>query len=229
MNDTIKATLYATYDGVTYVSETKEYSVAEYCYNMLDKYYTDEYAELRTLLVDLLNYGSASQQYTNYKTDALVNANLTEQQKSWGTTTDRTLNTVQNLEYETIDNPTVQWKSGGLNLQKSVTMRFKISADNIENLTVKVKNDTGEEITIVSDTFEATDGGYYVYFKGLNVGQMSESVYLTVYDGETAVSNTIRYSIESYAYAKQNSTDTNLSALIKAMMKYGDSAYAYVN
>lgn len=229
MSDTIYATLYATYNGEEYASEVREYSVATYCYNMLDKYNTNEYAELRTLLVDLLNYGAASQVYMDYKTDNLVNASLTEEHKAWGTSTERTLETVQNLEYETIENPTVQWKGGGLNLQKSVGMRFKITADNIENLTVKVINDIGEETVITSDTFEATEGGYYVFFEGLNASQMSDVVYLTVYDGEIAVSNTIRYSIESYAYAKQNSTDTNLAELVKAMMRYGDSAKAYVN
>ena len=229
MNDTIYATLYATYNGVEYASETREYSVATYCYNMLEKYNTSEYAELQTLLVDLLNYGAASQVYMDYKTDNLVNANLTEEQKAWGTSTERTLETVQDLEYKTIENSTVQWKGGGLNLQKSVGMRFKITADNIENLNVKVTNDIGEETIITSDAFEATEGGYYVFFEGLNAGQMSDVVYLTVYDGDTAVSNTIRYSIESYAYAKQNSADTNLAELVKSMMRYGDSAKAYVS
>lgn len=37
MNDTIYATLYATYNGVEYASETREYSVAEYCYSTLNK------------------------------------------------------------------------------------------------------------------------------------------------------------------------------------------------
>ena len=108
-------------------------------------------------------------------------------------------------------------------------MRFKISADSIETLVVKVTNDAGDETVISSDAFEATNGGYYVFYDGMNANQMSEAVYLTVYDGDIAVSNTIRYSIESYAASKQNSDDTNLSALVIAMMKYGDSAYSYVN
>ncbi len=229
MNDTIYATLYATFDGEEYSSATREYSVATYCYNILNKYNTPAYAELLTLLVDLLNYGSASQIYMNYNTDALVNANLTEAQKEWGTSEDRELVTVQNLAYEKIENPTVSWKGGGLNLQKSVSMRFKIDATDITNLTVKVTNDKGGEAILTPDTFEATTGGYYVYFKDFNAGQMSEVVYLTVYEGDVAVSNTIRYSIESYAYAKQNDADEKLSNLVKAMIKYGDSAYEYVN
>jgi hypothetical protein len=42
------------------------------------------------------------------------------------------------------------------------------------------------------------------------------------------VSNTARYSVESYAYTNQNSTDTNLAKLVKAMIRYGDSAVAFV-
>ncbi len=52
---------------------------------------------------------------------------------------------------------------------------------------------------------------------------------MTIYDGDTAVSNTARYSIESYVYEAQNSTDENLSSLVTYMIKYGKSAYAYAN
>ncbi len=229
INDTIYATLYATYNGVEYASVTKEYSVATYCYNMLGKYITEEYAELQTLLVDLLNYGSKTQEYLNYKTDALANAQLTEEQAAWGTNIERTLETVQNTQYETIENPSVLWKGAGLTLQDSIAMRFKIVADNIENLCVKVVNANGEWI-IPSSAFELIEeGSYYVYFDTLSAAQMSEPIYLTVYNGDVAVSHTIRYSIESYAYAKQNDQDTKLVELVKAMIKYGDSAYAYVS
>jgi len=56
-------------------------------------------------------------------------------------------------------------------------------------------------------------------------------VYFTVYRGNTVVSNTVRYSVESYAYAQANKAepDASLLALLKVMMKYGDAAYDYVN
>lgn len=226
MNDTVTATLYADFDGVEYKSEAKEYSVATYCYNMLAKYSTEEYAKLRTLLVDLLNYGAGSQLYTDHNTQSLVNANLTESQQLWATAQTPVYKTVQNLEYKTVDNPTVQWKGGGLNLVDAVTMRFKLSAESYEGLSVRVETDD-RVWEIPREDFAETAGGCYVYFSGLNAGEMSESVYLTVYRGEEAVSNTLCYSIESYAYAKQNSQDASLTALLAAMMKYGNSAYAY--
>ena len=82
---------------------------------------------------------------------------------------------------------------------------------------------------ISSESFEATSGGYYVYFNGLNAAQLSDPVFLTAYQGDTAVSNTICYSVESYAYAKQKGPDSKLKDLLDAMMKYGNSAYAYTH
>ncbi len=228
MNDTLKATLHAEYNGVDYISETREYSVATYCYNMLNKYTDPAYREIQTLLVDLLNYGAMSQKYTGHNKDNPVNSKLTDAQKAWGTGETPTYETVQNVAYKTIENPTVTWKGGGLNLVDAVTMRFKITADSYENLEVKVETD--DRIwTISYEEFSETTGGYYVYFSGLNAGEMSEPVYLTVYENGEAVSNTLSYSIESYAYSKQNSTDTNLTNLLEAMMKYGKSAYKYAN
>lgn len=229
MNDTILATLYAEFNGVEYASEVKEYSVAQYCYNLLSKYSGDENAKLRTLLVDLLNYGSASQLYTNHNTESLANIELTEEQKGFATANEPTRTTVKNTAYKTIENPAVTWKGAGLNLQKSVTMRFKIAADSVDGLSVKVESESGGKWTIPTESFIKTDGGYYIYFNRFNAGQMREPIYLTVYRGDTAVSNTIRYSVESYVYSKQGSVDTALNNLLGAMMKYGNSAklYAY--
>ena len=228
MTNTIYATLYATYDGIEYVSATREYSVAEYCYSMLELHAADKYAELRTLLVDLLHYGGQSQLYTNYNTSNLVDAKLTDEQRLWGTSDAPILHNVLNTAYQTVENPTVKWKGAGLILNDSITMRFKLVADDVEGLSVKIKSATNEWI-IPSEKFIEKDGMYYVYFNSLNAGQMSENVYLTVYDSDVRVSNTVCYSIESYAYEKQNSTIEHLSDLVMTMMKYGKSAYAYVN
>ena len=225
MNDTITATLYASCGESTVKCETRDYSVATYCYNILSKYTGAKCDELRTLVVDLLNYGAESQKYSGHNVDALVNAALTEEQKAWGTSENRTLTTVQDIAYATIENPTVDWKCAGLNLVNSIAIRVKISAENVENLSVRVADDYGNVVT--STKFVKTEGGYYVYLDMLAAAQMSEVLYMTVYEGETPVSNTARYSIESYAYSKQDDSDAQLVELVKAMMKYGDSAKAY--
>lgn len=228
MNDTISATMYATKDGELYASATRTYSVAEYSYSMLELYSADQYAELRTLLVDLLNYGAASQWYTGYNVDNLVNENLTDAQKQWGTAETPALESVLNTAYETVESPKATWRGAGLQLNDAVSVRLSFKTDNVENLKVVVKTDS-QEWTLDTDEFVENNGAYYVYFNGLHAGQMRETFYITIYEGNTAVSNTARYSIESYAEQKVNDFDLDLADLVVAMMKYGDSANAYIN
>jgi hypothetical protein len=192
----------------------------------LDKSAVAANETVRTLLVDLLNYGAAAQTYRNYNTKNLVNSKLTNTQKAWGTGSLRPLETVLNTEDKVISNPTVSWKGAGLILENAVVLRFKIATDSIDGLTVKIRRSGASTATILSSSFEKTDGGYYVYFDGLDASEMSKTVYVTVYKGETAVSHTLTYSIESYAYSKLG-TGGSLTALLSAMIKYGDSAKAY--
>ena len=229
MNDTIYATLYAEFNNIEYASETKEYSIGEYCYSMLGQYSTKEYEELRTLVVDLLNYGSEAQNYTSYNVTNLANQSLTEEQNAWATTEALPLETVFDKQYKTVESPSVLWKGAGLKLEDSITMRFKIETDSLENLVAKVVSESNQEWSIASSAFEVCDGGYYIYFDGLNAGQMREVVYVTMYKGTEVVSDTLCYSIESYAYAMQDLEDEKLKSLLDRMMKYGDSAYEYIH
>jgi len=230
MNDTIYATLHATYEGQDVASQTREYSVATYCYSMLSEYSADTYAEFRTLLVDLLNYGAESQKYMSYKTDALVNAELTETQKGWGTSEMRELVSVMNKQYEIAETPDVLWKGATLILGDSITMRFKVQSEDLSGFELKIHSQSSRTWTLTPEEFEAIsteDNMYYVYFNGLKAGEMSEPIYLTFYNGDTKVSDTVCYSVESYASEMQN--DASVGALVKAMMCYGDSAKEYAN
>ena len=96
-------------------------------------------------------------------------------------------------------------------------------------LKVKITSDEGNW-TIDSSKFVAADAAdtYYVMFNGLNAAQMSLPIYATVYDANNnAISNTLQYSIESYAASMQGGSDTALAKLTMAMMKYGNSAKIY--
>lgn len=227
MNDTIEATLHLNILGEAYSGNTQNYSVSTYCYRTLSTYSADEHAELRTLLVDLLNYGAASQTYVGYKTNDLVNANLTDAQRAWGTASDRTLTTHKDVNYVVRDDATVSYTGVGLSLRDSIAIRFKINAQDVTGLSARVISTLGVR-NIPASQFEETTGGYYIYFDYLTAAQIGEAVYVTIYDGETPVSNTFSYSVESYAYSKQNDADEKLSALVLAMVRYGDAAKAYV-
>lgn len=231
MNDIIYANLCGIKGGANYKSQTCEYSVGRYCYNMLSKYGDDSNAKLRTLLVDLLNYGAEAQAYTSYNTDNLVNAYLTDTQKAWGTSTEVVTQSDKDLKYKVIDNPTVKWKGAGLYLEESATLRFTIQTDNIKDLVVKATCGT-TTVEIPASRFVKRDGSedtYYVYVRGFNVTKMRDTVYLTVLNGDTEVSNTICYSVESYANVQIGGSDTALSNLLIAMIKYGDATKAYAD
>jgi len=229
IGDTITATLYATYNGELYCSAPIEYSVARYCYNMLGKTEGNPaYDKLRTLLVDILHYGAESQRYTGYRTEELCNSRLTESQLACGTELTRELVNHKDLEHEVVENPTVQWKGAGLNLKESVAIRFRLEAESYEDLEVRVTL-AGRTFKFFSSDFDYRDDGTYVHFTYLNAAQLSEPVYITAYRDGVQVSNTLCYSVESYAYSKQTvTTIPYLASLVERMMCYGDSAKAYV-
>lgn len=227
MNDIIYATLCGTKDGASYSSQTIEYSISKYCYNMLEKYGDEQNTKLRTLLVDLLNYGAQAQLYTDYNAENLANANLTETQKTWGTDEMRKLVSHKNLKHSTVENPTVSWKGAGLYLDETATLRFTVKTDDVSGLSAKVVCGEKEWFVPGSEFVLRSDASYYVYVNGIKVTQMSEPIYVTVYDGENAVSNTICYSVESYVVEKYAGTDESLKDLLVAMIKFGDAAKAY--
>ena len=79
LGDVIYFAVYARLTDGTY-SYTKlyNYSPKTYAYNQLKT----GSAEMKALVAAMLNYGAAAQNYFNYKTDALVNADMTEEQKA---------------------------------------------------------------------------------------------------------------------------------------------------
>lgn len=213
MGDKVTYTISATYNGATVTSPAKEYSILDYCTWVFEN---SSDAKLKTLATDLLNYGAAAQTYKDYNTEALVNDGIDQSVA----TADRTLVPVT-LKGTEITDPAVNWTGATLVLENAITVRLKFTAASVEGLTVKIN---GEPVEPVS----AGAGVWYVYYNGLNAAQLSQEIVAQVFNGDTAVSNTLTYSVESYAdYQVKNSSDANLIALVKAMMKYGDSADNY--
>ena len=221
IGDAVNVTLNATLNGEQY-QIGYEYGVAAYCYSMLAK--TDD-SELKTLLVDLLNYGAAAQEYASYKNSTLCNADLTEEQRSWGTQTVPAVSSVLNTKYATVENAKAKWKGASLYLENNVSIRARFAAESIEGLSVKatIGDNTYVITEFVADA--ANPGSYFVYFDQINASQMRETVYLTVCEGDTAVSNTVTYSVESYVAAKLNDSNVKLANLVASIIKYGDAAY----
>ena len=213
MGETVTATLYATLDGETVTSEPVDYSVLTYCNN---KFGVN--TELDTLLADLLNYGAAAQTHLG-ETENLVNATVNQ---SLATVAKPDMESDLDQNVAVVENPAATWKSATLVLENAITVRLKFEAESVEGL--KVQFQAAGATWTTTDFVAAGDNTYYVYFNGLHAGQMREIINATVYRGNNAVSNTLAYSIETYAYKMQAVEEKALGELVIRMMKYGDSA-----
>ncbi|MBR4733973.1 MAG: BspA family leucine-rich repeat surface protein [Lachnospiraceae bacterium] len=220
--------------GRDVMGEAFTYSVTDYCYNMLNKetYQTEEWAPFRRLLVDMLRYGDAAQTYKN-NVGVLAGQFLSEEQLAMGTdvTIPMNYNNVKDVNFDTVadSDRKATIVTAALYLEAAVNIQFKFTAEDLTGLKVVISDENGvlAELTPNPLWIDA-NGRYYVTFGGLNAGQMRKTVYATVMQGSKAVSNTMCYSIESYAASQSNSTVENLPELLHAMMRYGDSAKAFV-
>ena len=228
MNDKVTAVLHAKNSNGEYISPEKVISVREYAYTMLDRYSSDEHSKLRTLLVDLLNYGSATQKYMGYQTDNLANSDLTAVQNSWASKDTKEFKNIRKFDYKTITNPTVQWNSCGLVLGNSIMFKVKFTANNVENKTVEIALRNVKFTYDKNDFKDNGDGTYYVYCNELFAHEVSDEILLTVYENGVPCSNTMLFSVESYArLVRDNYKGTPLDEMITTMMLYGNSAKEY--
>ena len=214
-------TLYGTANGTQY-TKAVEYSVYRYCSSQYNKT-TD--ASYKTLLTDFLNYATALQIYTAYRTDDLANAGFDQTYAS--ATLAEPVNQL-NAKFTVIENPAVKWNAVTLAIRDTVNVRLKFTAADINGLTVKfVINGT----EIVKSEFTPVEGSanqYYVYFGDILPKEMRTPFTATVYKDGVAVSNTLQYSIQSYVVGK-TTPGTNLNDLVIAMLKFGDACAAYFN
>ena len=233
----VTATLYGEDEnGNVVYGKAVNYSLRQYAANQIKS--ANSSAEFKTMMVDFLNYGAAAQTYFGYNTTDLANNGLTEEQLALGTA-EREL--VSALALTDSSSTRAKFSSANLEFESKITI---IAITNINGETYTANKDTwyaeakytnylGEEITLTipfSDARIGVDasGCTYINVNELAANEMSTPVEFTVYDGDgAAVTNTLTYSIETYAAGKVNGTNANLAALVKAMMKFGDSARVY--
>lgn len=224
----MKMTLHGTYQGVENVF-VFEMQPLDYCVNRLQNS-TD--VAFKRLIVDLLNYATASQQYeiandnTNIN-ETPINSVMTEEQKALASTFVKP-DAIADKNYRVIDNPTAEFKQTNVLLRDSINLMFRFECADMNGVTVKVElGDSAWEINEFE--YNASTGRYTVYFANLFAYQLSEPVYVTVCRYGVAISNTLRYSVSSYVAGKCTSSDDALANLVKMIQCYGDSALAYFN
>lgn len=223
VGDTVTGVLYGKVDGVLYCSKNQEYSVKQYA----EALYPTANNNMKTLLVDLLNFGAATQTVQGYKTNALVNAGLTADQQAMGTQTNPTLTSIAGNAVK-IDNKTLNWRQAAAVFDNSVSVKFTFDTTTpIEDVTIKfsIGNRGVVGVYTAEDfTYDSSTGRYTVAFDKAFANEFSDKILVTAYDGAgNAISNTYRYSIESYIQSNISSVNTNTRNMFYALMKYGNS------
>ncbi len=229
MNDKAYATLHMFFGEEEFVSETDVYSVADYAYAQLAK--AEASAELKAVCANLLRYGAEAQSFKGYKTEELADAAMTEEYKSYLTDLDAVVIENKAQALADVDNG-IAWAGKALVLDSKVAVKavfnLKGFAGNKEDLNLRVsyKNAKGEEVTLIIDSIEAynADAEQYAFVVDtLLAADMRSVLTMALYEGDTQVSETQIYSVESYCFGKTGA----LADLGKALLAYSDAAKTF--
>ncbi len=229
MGDMVRATVYMMKGDVEYCSKVDEFSVATYAYAQLNNS-TNE--KLRILCANLLRYGATAQTYKGYRTDALVDAAMTDEQRAYVTD----LNTVRfgnNAAYlGDLENPAVTWLGRSLVLDTKVVVKFVCNisgySGSVEDLSLHVSyqgwDGTAKTAEITAAEQYGSNASWYAFpVDCLLAAELRQPMEVAVYQGDVRVSETCRFSVDSYG---NNCTGT-LLAVCQSLIAYSDAALSY--
>lgn len=242
----VSVTAYAvTEDGIVCKGHAVTTSIKDYAYKTLNKT-TNE--AMKELLVEMLYYGTAYQNYRNYKVDQPVTDNLTEEQKALHTTDVPEYVKLTNSKFELNPNGTaandIVVKAANLLLEGKVIPQIKIEIPKTKNIadytfTWKV-NDKVVPFTytehpewfVSTTTNNSNNNAYYVQCTILQANQFSIPFYFTAYKGSISSSNqasdVCQYSVESYATGSVVKNNPVLKALVDQILRYGRADVKYM-
>ncbi len=212
MADEIKAEV--LYKG-TLIDVKDNYSIKTNAQNLLTENAGNE--ELCQFITDMLYYGAAAQTYTNYNTDNLATSGVTGLGTPSAATpadTDYKLNLSASTGTANFRSATVWF---------DVENALIVKVNNPENASIKVtvKIGAGAETELI---YDESIGGYKT--AGIKATDFATVYTFTLYENDTAV-QTVDYSINTYTYSKQNSSNANMANLALALYRLGVSAEAY--
>ncbi len=224
LGETVTATIY---NGETKVIETKK-SVKEYLYELIHAKKTayetmpcEQFAAMKTLAVDMLNYGAAAQtKYLEKDSYTLVNADLTTEEAALATTFAAPDSTAQATLSGT--KAGYEWVSAGIRFDYNVSLYFVIKPLT-ENAVLKLKINDNEVI----DKFTKDENGNYKFrYENVNVVDFGNKYTVKVLnEKDEEIGQTLSYSVNTYVLNMHANAD--MGALTQAVYNYGVSAAKY--
>ena len=230
MGDVVTARLHMEKKGQPYLSKADTYSIAQYAYAQLNKDTTAD--TLMKLCADLLRYGKEAQIFKSYRTDALVDADMTHSHRAWLSDVEAVTFGSNNQILGDLQTPSVSWVGKALDLDSKVCLKYVFTpttyTGDVEDLVLKVhyvnhEGQTAEVVVTDPVLYNPAMNSYAFTFDGLLAAELRTVLDAAVYAGDTRLSQTLRYSPDTYGNGKTG----QLLTLCKALFAYSDTAKAY--
>ncbi len=226
MGDVFSATLYAVKaDGTIHYGNTQSSSIKSYLIGKIDD--SSSITELKTMAVDMLNYGAVAQVRLGYDTDNLVNADLTAAQLAYAT------ETVPAATDYTASSGTGKRLISSVSLQSKVMLYINCvyTTTSTSDMYYIIKDaETGTALAKLSATILNSGKLCQAIYDDVGARDMRKLITIELYDGTTLVSQKLTWSVESYVAATRVKTDATEAeiAMANAMLTYGDSVASYM-
>ena len=238
MTDTLTVQLYNAAGqaiGAAYTDSTKDYAMRQIqstTQDIASGKETEKNTKIRTMLVDMLNYGAAAQNYFDHNTDNLANKELTEaQQSNWAT---KELADITNTRNCTNTNV---YKGTRLNLKSSLgfQMAFDLTGCDLSKVEIcySYTDHYGNRKEGTITNGQMIDGVYVITVDTVVLADARQDVTVTVSsDGNELVS--VTDSIAAYV-ARVQRGEVNaenleeLKELCQMLMKFSDSSHTYLH
>ena len=232
IGDVLTAELVFTRDGVEYNGEVDTYSLKAYAMERLEK---SDNVVFKSLLVDLLNYGSAAQIYFGYRTESLVNADLSEAQKAFATQGYTSLDVSADSGDEGEYPVSITGKNVLFDDRIKLLIATNIGQDGeLDGISLRIRykdylgRDTEKFISGSDFNYRSDVNGYTACFDGLKASELRTELELVLIKDGEEICATVRYGFDTYANnCMANSTNENFKELLKMTLIYSDSAKAY--
>ena len=219
------------YDGELQVSDERIDGVTEYVKRAIAAgvFANPDNAELATLLVDMLNYGTAAQLQWNYNTDNLANAIVADYQ-SFATKTDVT------FAEDTAVKASENYGSTTVSLKDRVILNFNFKEGTLDNAAKAIISYTdhyGIEVSyeIAAEDFVASAGRIIIAVDKLVAADARCIVTCTFVDanGDAIEGVYAQDSIANYCARaiKHYGAGTSGANIYESIMKYSDAAAKY--
>ena len=217
------------YEGTDTTDRSARYStefstsIRAYAMTLLNK--SDSTAALKATLVDMLNYGAASQLQFGYNTGDLANSELTDAHKAFATTTTPSIsNDAYNKGTSGYFAGTIATLADNIKLNLFFTNKLLQQRENVQ-FVIKYTNYRGESVSYTVDGTDAiVDGSYLKLSVPVVASDIRTKISCEIYIDGTLV-DTVTHSVESYCYSLIKSGKE--IDICESIVKYGDSAKVY--